>query len=72
MYRVTIPYREPTYEMHRGRPRKNPYLAQYEVSAETKEAAIESALELFEKDARDSRVGWVRFPIHEDITVEPL
>ena len=71
-YKVIIPYREPTYELHSGRPRKDPFIAPYEVTAITKEAAIRSALSLFEKDAHNSHVGWRRNPEYEKIQVTRL
>jgi len=71
-YRVMIPYREPTYEVRRGRPRKKPYLAWYMVTAKNKAEAIDNALMLFEKDASNSNVHWVRVPIRKRIKAEPL
>ncbi len=71
-YLITIPYRESVYEVHRGRPRKRPYLASFKVTAKTKEVSIQRALELFKGTAWNSSVGWRRFPIHKDITVEEL
>jgi len=71
-YRVTIPYREPVYELYRGRPRKRPYLAKYEVDAENKEKAVERALNWFRFEASQSNVGWARFPNYKDIKVELL
>lgn len=71
-YRVVIPYREPTYEVHTGKPRKRPYRAPYEVMASTTEKAIINALELFERDAKHALVGWVRIPDYNRIEVTLL
>ena len=68
-YRVVIPYREPTYEVHTGKPRKHPYNAPYVVTAGTAEEATNKALELFKSDARNSHVGWQRVPEFEGIKV---
>ena len=68
-YKVIIPYREPTYELHSGKPRKNPYIAPYVVAAVTREGAIRSALELFKRDAHYSHVGWRRNPEYDNIKV---
>ena len=51
---------------------KFPYLAQYRVTAETKKAAVKHALELFEQDARESSVGWIRIPYERRIKAELL
>jgi hypothetical protein len=72
-YKVIIPYREPTYETHTGSPSNNPYYSTpFHVAAQNKEEAIKNALELFEKDARLSHVGWRRVPEQDDIIVEQL
>ena len=72
-YRVTIPYREPTFALHRGglSPEKV-YLAVYNVTAENKKEASERALDLFKKDARNSSVSWLRVPQIKRIKVEQL
>ena len=71
-YLVTIPYKEPVYEVHRGRPRESPYMARIEVEAESKEEAIERALNQFSLEASLSNVGWSRVPNYKDIKVELL
>lgn len=69
-YKVTIPYKEPTYERHTGRPRSSPYYARYEVMTDSEEEAIQTAIELFEKDRMKSGVRWARVPELENIKVE--
>ena len=71
-YRVLIPYREPTYELRRGGPPAEPYLAELEVRAATPQEAIELAIEGFRQRARSSSVGWVREIEREGIRVERL
>jgi hypothetical protein len=69
-YRVIIPYREPTYELYSGSSREKPYRASYIVTANSKEEALQKALDLFNRDARHSHVGWQREPDHEKCEVE--
>lgn len=69
-YRVVIPYCEPTYEVYKGTKRKRVYRAPYEVSALSKEAAKNNALDLFAKDAQNAHVGWKREPEYDSIEVE--
>jgi hypothetical protein len=58
-YRITIYYREPTYELATGRPATS-YSWTSEVSASDPAAARELALRQFEELARCSSVGWIR------------
>ncbi len=71
-YRVIVPYREPVYEVHRGRPLKKPYLAAFEIQASTKEEAIAIAISRVKSGHIDSNVGWIRVPILKGIKVELL
>ncbi len=72
LYKVTIPYREPVYELHRGSPLKQPYLATYEVEAEDKKEAVDKALSSFRSEALASGVAWHREPDYENIVVDCL
>ncbi len=72
LYRVIVPYREPVYEVHRGRRRKKPYLATYEIEASTREEAVAIAIHRTEGRSSDSNVGWSRVPIPKGIKVELL
>lgn len=58
-YRVTIYYREPTYELATGR-RREPYSWTFEVESHSVEAARREAMREFDELARISSVGWVR------------
>ena len=58
-YRVSISYREPSYEMRVG-PKEKAFHWRYEVKASDEQSAIDSALEEFKQMARMSRSGWVR------------
>jgi hypothetical protein len=58
-YRVTIYYREPTYELAAGR-RAEPYSWTFEVEAFSADSARREALREFDELARISSVGWVR------------
>ncbi len=69
-YRVVIPYREPTFELHTGKRPEKPYRAPYVVVANSKEEALQRALELFEHEALHSHVGWVREPEKTGYEVE--
>lgn len=71
-YSVIVPYREPVYEVHRGRRRKKPYLATYEIEASTCEQAIAIAISRVKSGHLDSNVGWKRVPILKGIKVELL
>lgn len=71
-YRVIIPYSEPTYLTHRENPLAEPYYATYNVAAANKKAAVKCALDLFEQDARNSSVHWIRVPYTKKIKVELL
>lgn len=69
-YKVIIPYSEPTYEVHRGSPRKSPCIAPYQIFASSEEEAIKEALKMFEYDVKHSHVGWLRIPDYTGIRVE--
>lgn len=58
-FRITIYYREPTYELVAGR-KKHPYSWTWEVVAQDESAARAQAMRQFEDLARRSSVGWVR------------
>jgi len=58
-YRVTILYREPSYERARGR-RADPYSWSFEVEALSVDSARAEAMRRFDELARNSGVGWVR------------
>ncbi len=58
-FRVTVHYREPTYELFHGR-RGEPYRWTFEVEAESPERAEREARRQFDELARVSNVGWVR------------
>ena len=69
-YRVTIPYCEPTFVLHRGLPPEKVYYAEFNVVAKNETEAIERGLEIFKINARNSSVGWCREPEIKDIKVE--
>ena len=71
-FKVTIPYKEPTYEAHTGRPRSLPYYARYNVTADSKEEAILKAISLLEKGWIQSGVGWVRVAERQAIQVKQV
>lgn len=58
-YRVTIFYREPTYELHREKA-PQVYKGCFEVYASDDGAALDKAMLLFEDKKRKSSVRWVR------------
>ncbi len=64
-FRVTIHYREPTYELFSGR-RGDPYRWTFEVDAATPEGAESEARREFDELARASSVGWVRRIVRVD------
>ncbi len=64
-FRVTIYYREPTYELFNGR-KADPYFWTFEVEASTTEHAELEARRQFEEMARTSSVGWVRRIVRVD------
>ena len=68
-YVVSIPHREPTYDLRRGESRKEPFLTSFEVVAESQDEAVQSAIELFEQLAHDSQARWARVIDHQGITV---
>ena len=69
-YVVTIPYREPSYELRHGGPPKKPYSATYEVQAASPEEAIDVAVQRFEQKALDSGASGQREIQREGIRVE--
>jgi hypothetical protein len=71
-YRVIIPYREPTFALHKGFSPEEVYYAAFNVVAENKTAAIDRGLDIFEKDAKNSSVRWRRIPQVSGIKVEQL
>ena len=71
-YKVIIPYREPTYEIHAGKVHPKAYQALYYVTAVTKSGAIDKALTLFEQDMRNAQVGWRRNPDKAGIIADPI
>ena len=69
-YVVTIPYREPSYELRHGGPPKNPYRATYTVQAANPDEAIDMAVRRFEQKALDSGAPGQREIQREGIRVE--
>lgn len=69
LYIVSIPHREPTYELHSKADREEPYVTQFEVVAENPEEAEEFAKERFEQLAEESLVRWHRVIDKQGITV---
>ena len=70
-YRVTIPYREPSFDKHRGSAERT-YTVDYEVVADNVEAATLKAFDEFFADSANSEVGWDRIPDRTKVTVEEL
>ena len=68
-YIVSIPHREPTYELHSKADREEPYVTQFEEVAESPEEAVEFAIERFEQLAEESLVRWKRVIDKQGITV---
>lgn len=66
LYKVTVSYREPSYEERAG-PRANPYQWTYTVLAGSEEQARRRALEEFEEVTRLSSVGWSRQVVAVDV-----
>lgn len=71
-YRVIIPYREPTFEIHRGLQRKEPYRAEYFIFACSPEVAGIYAIDQFHYDAKHAHVGWIRIPDYDGIKIEKI
>ena len=69
--RVTIPYREPVFDKHRGSAERT-YSIDYEVVAENVEAATLKAFDEFFSDSANAEVGWDRIPDRTEVTVEDL
>lgn len=70
-FRVTIPYREPLFDQHKGRPERT-YSVDYDVVAENGEEATLKAFDEFFSDSSNSDVGWDRIPDRAKVTVEEL
>jgi hypothetical protein len=67
-FNVRIRYREPGYELRRGREKSSPYAASYKISAVNEEAAIILAMEEFHELAKLSSVGWERVIVSVEAT----
>lgn len=72
LYRVIIPYTEPTFILHRGIKRKMPYRAEYIVSEDSPEEAKINAIDQFQHEAKHAHVAWLRIPDYERIEVTLL
>ena len=64
-FRVTVYYREPSYELAAGY-KSAPYAWTYEIDAADAAAAETEALRRFDEMARSSSVGWVRRIVRVD------
>tara|TARA_R110002072_G_scaffold28182_2_gene90766 strand:+ start:138 stop:362 length:225 start_codon:yes stop_codon:yes gene_type:complete len=69
LWRVTIPYQEPTYSVRQGA--QKTYDAFYVIEASSREAAIASALGRFEGLATESGVRWIREVLADRISATP-
>jgi hypothetical protein len=58
-FRVTIHYREPTYELHAG-PKADPYWWTFRIMARTAAEALKRAISTFREMESLSSVGWTR------------
>ncbi len=58
-YSVEIVYREPTYELRRGK-KSRPYRYTFEVVASSEDSALRQAVTEFHETAQHSSVGWIR------------
>jgi hypothetical protein len=65
-YKVTVRYREPTYEA-RHAPRRDPFRWTYTLSAACEEQARLRALHEFREVTRLSSVGWSREVVAVDV-----
>ena len=65
-YKVTVRYREPTYEA-RNTPRRDPFRWTYTLSAEGEDQARRRALHEFREVTRLSSVGWSREVVAVDV-----
>lgn len=68
LYHVRIELREPGFELRIGR-RDEPFLAGYDITADTREQAARLAIEKLSHDAAMSGVGWSR--VIERVLVGP-
>lgn len=66
LYKVTVSYREPTYEARTG-PRAAPYRWTYRLLADSEQTARRRALAEFEAVTRLSSVGWSREVVAVDV-----
>lgn len=69
-YKVIIPYREPTYEIHRGKRPDEPYSAEYFITASSPEEAEKEAITQFHKEAENTSVSLMREPDYSGIKIE--
>jgi hypothetical protein len=69
LWKVTIPYHEPTYGVRSGDPKV--YDAYYEVTAASRETAITQALSQFNELANESGVRWIREVFEDRIVAKP-
>ena len=73
VYKVLIPYREPTYEMRRPEGiRTRPFVSGFTISAASEQDAIEEAIRRFKERAMNSSVAWGREIHHDEISVQRL
>ncbi|RJR14598.1 MAG: hypothetical protein C4581_13595 [Nitrospiraceae bacterium] len=72
-YRVIIPYSEPTFVAHKGIQRKEPFRAEYFITAGSAKQAQKDAIIQFKQDTTHAHVGWVRIPDYNgiEVTVAP-
>ncbi len=70
LYKVTVSYREPTYEERTG-PRATPFRWTYSLLADSADHARRRALSEFHEVTRLSSVGWTRVIVAVDVEVAP-
>jgi hypothetical protein len=66
LYKVTVSYREPTYEERTG-PRAVPFRWTYTLLADSADHARRRALSEFDEVTRQSSVGWSRQVVAVDV-----
>ena len=71
-YTVTIPYREPTYELRRGGAPPELYTTRYTVKASGPVEAVSKAVAEFNINAANSGVAWIREIEPDGIRVERI
>ena len=59
-FKVTIIFREPSFEMHRNIRPESPFTIDYEMEANTKQEAVRKAKEYFRMVEQESGVHWQR------------